>query len=298
VTNVERSIYFYGVDVPDGHEWRRAQVLRDLAALTGDDQFFPLGDDNFAWAKVDHVPRSREGGRLRFFRDRRSNLPGYAHQGNVAALPIPDEAGIVEPTHVVLGGSGLIAAEYNHFAPRIPSHFGSLLRTNLNLDVRIGTYIQGSIVEQLDRLDYIRLLEVSLVPTPELEEELRNSGPFGEAAAQLMRTDGGRRVNLRLTAERDSQDWTEEVRSFVRRVLRLPGSHEHTAKVLRVTGYDPLAQGEAAVDLLKQRLVRQVDIERPSTRSKALDTSSAYDHIEHAIAEVRQTDLPNAALIF
>src|SRR4051812_24302690 len=101
MADVERSIYFYKVEMADGNEWRRADVLRALDALTGDDQVLALGDDNYAWAKVDRIPNGPQAGRLRFFRDRRSNLPGFAHQGNIAELPIPDEAGLIEPTHLV-----------------------------------------------------------------------------------------------------------------------------------------------------------------------------------------------------
>ena len=95
MAEVERSIYSYRVEMADGDEWRRADVLRGLDALTGDVQVLALGDDNYAWAKVDHIPRTREGGRLRFFRDRRSNLPGFAHEGNIAELPIPEEAVLI-----------------------------------------------------------------------------------------------------------------------------------------------------------------------------------------------------------
>jgi hypothetical protein len=52
------------------------------------------------------------------------------------------------------------------------------------------------------------------------------------------------------------------------------------------------------VDLLKQKLVRRVDMNRPSERSKALNTTSAYAHIEDAIREVRQSDLPSARILF
>jgi hypothetical protein len=299
VAEVERSIYFYGVEMVGDDEWRRAEVLRGLDGLTGDDQVLPLGNDNYAWAKVDRIPTGPQTGRLRFFRDRRSNLPGMADQGTIGELPIPPTAGLIEPTHVVFGGDGLIAAEYNHFAPRITTHLAQLLRMKLGLDLNIGTYVQGSIVEQLDRLQYIRLLEVSLVPTPGLEDELRNSGPFGDAAASLATVDDGRRLHLTLSGDKTSSEWTREARKFVKRILRMPGAQDgHTAKVLRVTGFDPVAGSEEGVDLLKQKLVRRADIDRPTDRSKALNTTSAYQHIEEALREVRQTDLANAALIF
>jgi hypothetical protein len=45
-----------------------------------------LGHDNYAWAHVDRVPSSDQAGRVRFFRDRRSNLPGYAVDFNIDEL--------------------------------------------------------------------------------------------------------------------------------------------------------------------------------------------------------------------
>jgi hypothetical protein len=296
MAEVERRIYFYQVVMNDGAEWRRAEVLRDLAALQGEDEVMALGNDNYAWTLVDRIPRGRESGRVRLFRDRRSNLPGFAHRGSVSDLPIPEEAGLVEPTHIVIGGDGLIAAEYNHFAPRIATQFSQLLRSRLGLDLRIETYVQGSIIEQLERLDYITLFETSLAPAPGLTEALVEAGPFGDAAATLARADVERRVHLKLTSPKHQDGFTANAKRFARRML--PGAQEgHGAKVLRVEGFDPVPGDMEVVDLLKQKLLRRVDFERPNARSKALDTSAAYGHIEQAMAEVRATDLPTAALL-
>jgi hypothetical protein len=273
MSDVERSIYFYKVAMADGDEWKRADVLRGLKALRGDDQMMPLGNDNFAWVIVDRIPTGRQSGRLRFFRDRRANLPGFAHNFNPEELPIPAEAGLIEPTHIVLGSDGLIAAEYNHFAPRITTQFSALLRTKLNLNLTIGTYVQGSILEQLDRLSYIQLLEVSLVPTSQLEADLRNAGSIGAAAASLARAEGGRRVRLELRGDKRSGGWTEQVRSFVKGVIAAPG-YEETTKALRVTGLDPVSGGVETIDLLKQKLTRRVDMEKATQRSKALNNPS------------------------
>lgn len=295
MAGAERSIYFYRVDMHDG-TWSRADVLRRLDALTDDARLLELTEDAYAWVKVDRIPEGRQSGRLRFFKDRRANLPGMSRGAQVEELPIPDDAGLVEPTHVVLAGDGLIAAEYNHFAPRITSQLAALLRTKLDLDLSIGTYVQGDIVEQLDRMEHLQLLELSLVSTPWLQEELRNAGPFGDAAAALSRVDDGRRINLRLSGDKRSESWHEAVLGFVKRLMGMPGQ-EHVTKVLRVTGHDPLSEKVEAVDLLKQKLVRRVDFERSSPRSKALDVVRAYGHIEAAIAEARQTDLPTARIV-
>lgn len=293
--DVERDIYFYKVEIEQPEEWKRAEVLRGLAALTGEDRVLALGNDNYAWANVDRIPRGRGSGRLRFFRDRRSNLPGYAVDYTIDELPIPEEAGLIEPTHVVFGGDGLIAAEYNHFAPRITTHLANYLRRKLGLDLRIGTYIQGEILDQLDRLTYIQSAEFSILPTAELEQEIRHDGTLGEAAAALMRAEGGRRIFMRLSGEKDNPTWTAQLRDFAKRIVSVD---DHSAKVCRLKGLDPVTGEIEPVDLLKQRLVRRVDITKPNARSKALDTHDAYRHIEECVTEVRRTDLPGAAVIF
>lgn len=296
MAEVARNIYFYKVEMHDG-KWSRKEVLERLDELSGDDRLLGLAGDDYAWAKVDRIPRTREAGRLRFFRDRRANLPGMSEGTEITELPIPDEAGIVEPTHVVLAGDGLIAAEYNHFAPRITSQFASLLRARLDMNLSIGTLVLGNIIEQLDRLEGVQLLEFSLVSTPELEEELRNTGPFGDAAVSLSRVDDGKRLNLRLSGDKDSDSWGAHAVTFAKRLLGLPAREEVT-KVLRVTGYDPASENVEVVDLLKQKLVRKVEMERSNPRCKALDVASAYQLIEEAIREVRTTDLPQARVIY
>jgi hypothetical protein len=296
MAEIERRIYFYQVVMDDGSEWRRADVLRAIDALQGDDRLMALGNDQWAWPLVDRIPRGREGGRLRFFRDRRSNLPGMATQMQVRALPIPANAGLVEPTHVVLGGDGVIAAEYNHQAPRITSQFARYLQTKLDLELHIEAFVQGSIVEQLERLDYITLFEASLEPTDGLVQMLVDSGPFGDAVERLAHASEGRRVYVRMSSDKENDGFTANAKQFLRKMLPYVES-DHGPKVLRVEGLDPVPGDIEVVDLLKQKLVRAEDFEQPDARTKALDTTSAYQHIDRALAEVRQTDLPTAVLI-
>lgn len=295
MAEVERSVYFYKVEMSSG-EWKRADVLRAISQLAGEDRVLELGDNNYAWCIVDQIPAGSGTGRLRFFRDRRSNLPGYAIGDRVSDLPIPDEAGLVEPTHIVLASDGLLAAEYNHFAPRIPTAFANLLRRRLGMNLNIGTFVQGDIVDQLDRLSYINLLEFSIDLNTELQAQIRNSGTIGAAAVELSEAQGGKRAFVRISGDKDSQGWTDRARAFVKGMLSLDG--QHSAKVLRVNGLDPLTGEVEVVDLLKGKLVRKVSIDRPAARSKALDVSDAYKHVEEAIVEVKRNDLPKAGIVW
>jgi hypothetical protein len=295
VAETKRSIYFYQVEMHDG-TWNRAEVLRRLDALSHEALLLDLGEDNYAWATIDRIPQGQQSGRVRLFKEARANLPGMARGARVEELPIPDDAGLIEPTHVVLAGNGLIAAEFNNSGPRITTTFAALLRTKLDLDLSIGTYVQGDILDQLDRLQEVKLLEFSLVATPSLQQELRNAGSFGDAAASLSTIDDGKRLHLTLSGDRHSESWGAEAVAFAKRLFGLADQGRVT-KVLKVTGYDPASENEETVDLLKQKLVRRGIFERSSQRSKVLNVSSAYQHIEDAISEVRQTDLPNARMI-
>jgi hypothetical protein len=290
---VERSVYFYRVEVESG-EWNRAAVLRGIRALTGDDRYLPLGNDNWAWALVDRVPTGAQTGRLRFFKDRRSNLPGVSRNGTITELN--DGDGLSEGTHVVLAPNGIIAAEYNHYAPRIPTAFADFLRTRLDMDLRIETFVQGSILEQLERLDYITVFETTMRPTAGLAAVLADAGPIGDAVETLANASDGRRVSVKMTSGTENDNLTSNARRFARKMLPFIADG-HGPTVLRVEGLDPVSGSEETLDLLRQRLVRVQDFERPTTRSKVLNTTSAYRHIEEALAQVRDTDLPNAALL-
>jgi hypothetical protein len=295
MAETERSIYFYKVEMHEG-EWSRREVLEGLAALTGDERLLDLGSDDYAWAKVDHIPRTSEYGRLRFFRDRRANLPGMSNGTSITELPIPDEAGLVEPTHVVLAGDGLIAAEYNHFAPRITSNFASLLRTRLDMSLSIGTFVPQDVAEQLDRLEGVQLLEVSLVSTPELEDELRNSGPFGEAAMALSRVDDGRRLYLRLSGDKDSDHWALRRWPSPSGCSRCRRGRKWQRCCVSKAMTQPRRASRSWTSSKRSWSARRTW--RSSARCKALDVGSAYQVVEDAIREVRKTDLPQARVIY
>jgi hypothetical protein len=130
MAEVERKIYFYKVEMADSGQWSRADVLRALEGLRGEDQVMSLGGDTYTWVIVDHVPRTRESGRLRFFRDRRSNLPGFADNFHPAELPIPAEAGLIEPTHLVVSRQSISSSR---------SSFGTWIWRNPHSAARCST---------------------------------------------------------------------------------------------------------------------------------------------------------------
>ena len=70
-------------------------------------------------------------------------------------------------------------------------------------------------------------------------------------------------------------------------------------KVLRVTGFDPVAGSVETVDLLKQKLVRRVRVVRDTDRSKVAEHElRVRPRSRKPWAEVRETDLRNAVAVY
>jgi hypothetical protein len=202
----------------------------------------------------------------------------------------------------VFGPSGLVAAEYNHFAPRITA-LAAYLTEKLDLDVHFASFVQRDIVDRLDRLRDIRLLELSVKPSQQFREEINVDDPVSQAVYAATNIPGERRVAINLSGDYRSEGFSETLRSFARRLL----AHGEEANegeagdggptVFKVRGYDPASDEVEVLDLLKQKVVRRVELERESPRSRALNTSSAYDAIEAAAREARDHDLPDAYAI-
>lgn len=299
---VLRSVFFYGAQPLDDAVWNRRDVLAAIQALEAspDDLYLEVSGGDVVFAIVDKLPTGSGGyGRLRLFRSRRSNLPAVEDLGRLSELDIPSTAGLAEPCHIILAPNGLVAAEYNHFAPRLTmlSHY---IGVKLGLRVNFAVYVQQDIVQRLDRLEDVRLLELSMKPNENLDEQIPRDDPIGDALYSAMQIPGERRVAIAFSGDRKSAEFTSALRSFARKLLsQAPtdlDAEESATTVFRVKGYDPVSEELEVVDLLRQKVVRRVEVERQSPRSRALDRTDAYRTIEKAATEARKSDLKNAVL--
>ena len=68
--------------------------------------------------------------------------------------------------------------------------------------------------------------------------------------------------------------------------------------MFRTRGYDPVTGEVEVIDLLAQKVVRKVSIDRDAPRSKALHTSNAYKVVEAAFSEAEKDDLANAIAVY
>ena len=298
---IDRSIFFYQARVGAPGEWKREAVLQNLGDLKDEERFLEIGNDEVLFVLVDRVPKTAGAfGRLRVLRSRRSNLPAMEDGGVLAALPIPNSAGIAEPCHVVFGPDGKVAAEYNHFAPRI-SALARFISLKTDLSVSFGTYVQKEILDRLERMEDVRLLELSFRPNLFNADDIKADDPISQAVYQATRTPGERRVSLAFSGDPKSKEFTSSAKSFAKKLVGIVAGqaegHQGTT-VFRTRGFDPVTGEVEVIDLLAQKVVRKVSIDRDAPRSKALDTSDAYKVVEAAFTEAEKDDLADAVPVY
>lgn len=234
---------------------------------------------------VDHLPTGQgDFGHMRFLRVRRENLPAVEQAGSLSDLPIQDDAGLAEPSHIIFGPRGLVVAEYNHFAPRI-SALSYYLSVKLERQVEFATYVQPGVFEQLDRLGDIRLVELTARPSPAHSQDLEDDMIWRtvEQAADIAQT---KAVGVHLTAEAGSGDFTARVKESIHRIFG--SGADEAVTVFKVRGYDPASGRPEVIDLLHPRVVRRILVPRVSSRTRALDTEAAYAALHEAATSAEE----------
>jgi hypothetical protein len=290
---LERQAYFYRVVPRDDGGWRPRDVLRALDALPLADRYVDVGEGAVLLPLVDQTPaREGEFGHLRFLRVRRDNLPAVERAGSLSDLPIDEDAGLAEPTHILFGPGDIVAAEYNHFGPRI-SALGTYLRRKLERRVDFATYVQAEVLAQLDRLGDIRLVELTAQPSETYRQALAGDLVWG-AIEQAGRIEETKAVGVHLTANAGSQDFTARAKESIRRILG--AGADEAASVFKVRGFDPASGRAEVIDLLAPKVVRRLLVARVPGRSRALDDDAAYRALHEAL-ESAGADLRNAGTL-
>jgi hypothetical protein len=315
---LERKIHFYRIDA--GKDAGGYPVLFDpLPALAKIDTLpfsnekgrYLVGIDGSALcAWVDH---QRERPAMRFGQIRRAGLPQIEELGELSDLHLAENAGLVEPVHVVFFPDNIAGVDFNFYGPRVKrlghylrlkagdptplAHFEPLLRLDvLNQleqlqDVRLfDLKIRPSFVEVVERADqdlgsafqaarnlgHTEQIEILLRPAKDDRTTIETSPEGGIFSSKISL--GRRLVNIAKTlARRD--DLRTETKKFV-----IEGKRQDTDRV-------------EAIDLLRDHLICHKQIVRHGERSRALDPLSAYAAIESAYGEVKHELLVAASIV-
>jgi len=282
-----RKIYFYHVDVgrdPETNDriaFDAAAALAPLAALD-----FAAGD---AYHEVEErvtcgwLDRTADPVRVRVADIRRTNLPQLEAAGALTRLEIDERAGLAEQVHIQFFPDNIAGSEFNFYGPRM-TRVAGFLRAKLGLDIGFLPAIRGSAVEQLERLDGVRLFQLSI--TPALIDEVGRTDPTLASMFRSAREFGqGERLEVVIRPRKYGREpLGERVRESMLGLVRSPRILDG-ADVFRTAG----SEGGRRVEL--NLLQDDLRVERPVRRlgdgSRALDPASVYAAIESAYDELR-----------
>lgn len=291
---LERKILFYRIDTgSDAHgrprNFNLSSVLQHIETLQFSDdaqgRYLAADDGNRVCCWVDECS---DNGKVRVGTVRRSGLPLVEKSGILTDLPLPMVAGLAEQTHVVFFDGGIIGAEFNFYGPRV-SRLAAYFREKapgVSVPVAFEPLIRRDVTEQLERLSDVRLFQLRIRKS--YAEKIagidENLGAAFAAAAKVSDAD---EIEILLSPPRYSRAGIgKQLLNTVKRLVSLGGIHEQAQK-LQIRGFDTKNRQIELVDLLSDKLIVRKEIIRQGSRSRALDSESAYAAIQSAYSEVQ-----------
>lgn len=290
IPTVERSIFFYRANIGYGEDnlpipFDPEPALNVIQALVSTPDWYEEEDEGSALCLFPLVGH-HEYPMARFGRVRRSGLPQVERAGKVSDLNIAEDQGLLESIHVVFLPDNVVGAEYNHYGPRV-SRLGPYLHRKSEGAVPmvgISPVLRGDASKQLDNLQELHLLEMSVLPsTVETIEQAHQ--PVG-AALRAMAEIPGKAKTLQLILSPDEPGLLDNVKAPLKELLNNQIFRDG-AKRLRGKGR-PIGGGKLEpFDLLNDDITAKRAMMLVNPRGRALDTDAAFATIVEAYEEYR-----------
>jgi len=306
--SVERSIYFYRMDFGvkqsgepvDGDLIPALQHIERLA-WTSAGRYLDLGEDNVSCCWVDAL---RPQPRIRLGTSRRSSLPLREQAGQLSAVPMAPNQGLVEQIHIILFPNNIVGAEFNFYGPRVSRLGDYLARKARGIcpSVSFLPLIRRDVSQKLERIGDIRLFQLKIhsafsETVRDIDTSLGDAFTAARQAGGQARAGGDHELEITLkTKPYDRQDVLDQHLLRTARELAERSDLRENATKFFVGGLAAATQKVEVIDLLKDQLITKKQILKQNKRTRALLDSSAYDAIEDAHADLRQELAVAAAL--
>lgn len=217
-------------------------------------------------------------------------------RGAIRDLPLEDDEGLLETTHLVLFPSGVIGAEFNSRGPR-PGRLGGYLREKCpDLPrVKANALMNQDLLQQIERMTAFSAIEIKVTRSDlDIVEQARD--PNGSLFSALRATGdslGGETIHV--TVSKTPRRPGSLLTSAMPRLRGLLGRDDvrHAASILKATGFDPDRGENVTVDLLRDRLISHATVARVG-RNRVISTPQMYEEIINAYNQLR-TEIDHAA---
>lgn len=295
---IERKIHFYRVDAgtnaggrPIDYDPRPALQAVERLPFTDDGHGRYLDDDDgnaiCVWPEI-----GAERTALRFCQVRRNGLPQVEENGVVNDLTIAENAGLLEPVHVVFFGENIVGADFNFYGPRL-SRLGYYMRAKSGGNgplLQFMPLLNRDIADQLNRLNDIALFDLR-IKAAYVETVRQADESLGEAFAANARILDGDAEDIQLVLRPERGQRQGAFRRLLQPIRSLVGVRDFRENTERfqVRGRMNDTGKIDTIDLLRDQLIATKQILRVGERSRAVQAESAYQAIEMAYNELRES---------
>lgn len=184
MTAVKRNIHFYRAVVPLPGDRLAAfdpgPILKHIDALpfAAGGRYYDDGQRVLCvWVDKVEVPA-----RLRLAVVRRQDLPSVEEGGELKALELSEDAGLVEQIHVVFFDHAIVGCDFNFYGPRLPG-LARYLRNRGGDGAPMVTFdplVRRDVADLLEQYEGVRLLDLR-IRRSEIDEISKIDRTLGEA---------------------------------------------------------------------------------------------------------------------
>jgi hypothetical protein len=297
-TTIDREIHFYRIDA--GLESSGKFIIFDpIPALEHIDKLkWDIYDSKERYWKDDNklygcwIDSKQIPCKLQFGIIRRMDLPQVEQLGEVTALEIAEDAGLVERTHIVFLGDNIVGCDFNFYGPRISRlsyYLGIKAFGIVPPMLEFNPILRTDVYSQLLAFKYLKSFNLTvLAPYSEKIKDIDKN--LWRALTACQKVSDGDIVELILTASKRSthKGWLGENALRVSKELAKQKDRQYDMTKFIVRGWDEKKQDNIELNLLSDKLLIKKSIMRVERRSRALNPDSAYRAIISAYVDLKE----------
>jgi len=291
---IKRDIHFYRVDCgfkPNGElkvfdPTPTFEYVKKLGFKDGSNYCEDEGKSLGCWVSSTNEPCKVVLGNIR-----KDDLPLIEYRGELSPLEIPENAGLLEQTHIVFFEDNIVGCDFNYYGPRISRLAFYLSAKAIGHSpeyISFNPILQRDVYKRLEKFEHIKMLNLK-VRAPYVDTIAHVNDSLGDSLRAALRAGGDDDfdVELVLQATRNSSGpLSDRLFQSVKSLSKRPNIRDDI-KTFKVKGYNSDTQNIVELDLLSDKLIIKKEISKINPKSKGLISSSAFKAITLAYEEIK-----------
>lgn len=291
-----RRVYFFRIEFFTDIKHSLPNAMRRIQDLEFDDTGRYLLNDKSDVRFSAYPDNVTYPLKVRFGKIRRNGLPQIEQAGDIENLPLKEDQGLIDISHITIFEDGIVAAEFNPDGPKLAA-LGPYIfqKGKLNTAPKFLSLAERDIVEVIRNFDAVRVLDIHIPPDAvNIVREADDNLAVSIAASAAL--GANKRVGLSLAADRPTRKLRDLALKLAEIVKSRPQESRSISK-LSVRGLKSGTKSLSFVDILESKLVSGEFFIKNSERSRSLCSDEAYKTIERVYIE-NVDRIRSAATIF